>query len=522
VSDAVLDPTAAPGSAAPGSAAPGSAASGSGPDDPHDLSALVAHPTTELDADAGLFSPGRRSLTLGLVMTITLVAFESLAIGAVMPVVAKDLGDFSLYGWVFSAFFLASLIGIVVAGGWIDRGGMVGPLATGLGLFTVGLLIGGLAPSMEVLILARFLQGLGAGAIPPVGYVSIGRALPDQLRPRMFAVLSTAWVLPGVIGPALAGAIAQVSSWRLVFLGLLPLIGVAAAITLPAIRRAVPSAAEAAATADADGRVAERASAFRRRLPLALLLTLGAGLLVAGLTDGQPIPGGPLIVVGLGLVIPAFRALTPAGTLRAERGLPAAVLLRGVLTFTFFCADAYVPLALQAGRGLSPAVAGIALTGATLSWTAGAWVQARQIGRLGATRLVRSGFLVVVVGVASFAIVLSPAVPVVLGLLAWTVAGFGMGLAYAPISLTVLRDAPPGGEGAATSGLQLSDVLGTALGTGVGGALIALGVRSGADPRAGLLACFAVGALVGLGGFSLAGRLRRPGEPDVPTERATS
>jgi MFS family permease len=509
VSDAILEP--------PPASEPSSSATG--PDDPHDLSALVSHPTEEVDRDAGLFSPGRRALTIGLVMTVTLVAFESLAIGAVMPVVAEDLGDFSLYGWVFSAFFLANLIGIVVAGGWIDRGGLVGPLATGLGLFSVGLLMGGLAPSMEILILARFLQGLGAGAIPPVAYVSIGRALPDQLRPRMFAVLSTAWVLPGVIGPALAGAIAQLSSWRVVFLGLLPLIAVAAAITVPAIRSAVPSAADLAAM-EGTVRSAEAGSAFRRRLSLALLLTLGAGLLVAGLTDGRPAPGGPLIVIGLALVIPAFRALTPAGTLRAERGLPAAVLLRGVLTFAFFCADAYVPLALVAGRGLSPSVAGIALTGATLSWTAGAWIQARQIGRLGASRLVRGGFLVVVAGVASFALVLSPDVPVAVGLAAWTLAGLGMGLAYAPLSLTVLRDVPPGGEGAATSGLQLSDVLGTALGTGVGGALIALGVRNGAEPWAGLLAAFAAGAVAGLGGAVLAGRLRRPGEPDSPTERA--
>ena len=509
MSDAILEPP----------PASERSSSGIGPDDPHDLSALVSHPTEDVDRDMGLFSPGRRALTIGLVMTVTLVAFESLAIGAVMPVVAKDLGDFSLYGWVFSAFFLASLIGIVVTGGWIDRGGLVAPLATGLGLFSVGLLIGGLAPSMPVLVFARFLQGLGAGAIPPVAYVSIGRALPDNLRPRMFAVLSTAWVLPGVIGPALAGAIAQLSSWRVVFVGLLPLIAVAAVITLPAIRSAVPSAADVAAT-EATAGSAEAGSAFRRRLSLALVLTLGAGLLVAGLTDGRPFPGGPIIVIGLALVIPAFRALTPPGTLEAERGLPAAVLLRGVLTFTFFCADAYVPLALVGWRGLSPSIAGIALTGATLSWTAGAWVQARQIGRLGATRLVRSGFLVVVAGVASFALVLSPDVPVAVGLAAWTLAGLGMGLAYAPLSLTVLRDAPPGGEGAATSGLQLSDVLGTALGTGVGGALIALGVRSGAEPWAGLLACFAVGAIAGLGGSILAGRLRRTGEPDSPTERA--
>ena len=156
------------------------------------------------DPVGGLWRADRRALTIGLVLTITLVGFESLAISTVMPIVAQELGGLGgleLYGWVFSAFFLGSLIGIVVVGGAIDRGGLAIPFATGLGLFAIGLLIGGLAPSMPVLVGARFIQGLGAGAIQPIAYVAIGRTLPESLRPRMFATLSTAWILPGVVGP---------------------------------------------------------------------------------------------------------------------------------------------------------------------------------------------------------------------------------------------------------------------------------------------------------------------------------
>ena len=77
---------------------------------------------------------------------------------------------------------------------------------------------------MPILVAARFVQGLGAGTIPPIAYVAIGRSLPEALRPRMFATLSTAWVLPGVIGPAIAGRVGETLGWRYVFLGLLPLI----------------------------------------------------------------------------------------------------------------------------------------------------------------------------------------------------------------------------------------------------------------------------------------------------------
>ena len=182
------------------------------------------------DPADSLWSPDRRALTIGLVLTITLVAFEALAVSTVMPIAARELGGLELYGWVFSAFFLGSLIGIVVVGGLIDRRGLALPFATGLSLFGVGLLIGGLAPSMQVLVVARFIQGLGGGTIQPIAYVAIARTLPESLRPRMFAMLSTAWVVPGLVGPAIAGTIGEALGWRYVFLGLLPLIGLSGGV----------------------------------------------------------------------------------------------------------------------------------------------------------------------------------------------------------------------------------------------------------------------------------------------------
>src|SRR6185295_17373197 len=211
---------------------------------------------SDLSRDDGLWSAGRRALTIGLVLNVTIVASEALAVSTIMPIVARDLGGIDLYGWVFSGFFLGSLLGIVVAGMLIDRGGLARPFVLGIGLFAIGLLIGGLAPSMAVLVGARVIQGFGAGAIPAVAYVSIGRALPERLRPRMFATLSTAWVLPGVIGPTLAGVVAETLHWRLVFLGLLPLIAVASFLTLPAVAAVGPADA---ATGKAEHEVADRA-----------------------------------------------------------------------------------------------------------------------------------------------------------------------------------------------------------------------------------------------------------------------
>ncbi len=451
--------------------------------------------------DDGLWSPGRRALTIGLVLNVTIVASEALAVGTILPIVANDLGGIDLYGWVFSGFFLGNLLGIVVAGMLIDRGGLTRPFVMGIGLFSAGLLLGGLAPSMEVLVVARVIQGFGAGAIPAVAYVSIGRAMPQRLRPRMFATLSTAWILPGVIGPVAASAVTGLWNWRIVFLGLLPLIAIAATLTLPAIRAVAPAPPPAEGSA-----ASAKVAADRVRLPLAVILVAGAGLIVSGLSNLSPVPL-LLVVVGVVIGAPAFARLTPPGTIRAATGLPTAVLLRGFLTFAFFCADAYVPLVIQGWRHDTALIAGLAYMAATIAWTGGSWVNAHHIQRLGPGRFLRVGFVVLFVGVVGFLAVLLPAIPPAAGILIWAVAGFGMGLAYSTPSLVVLSEAPIDEQGFATAGLQLSDVLGASLGTGVGGALILFGSRAGEPGWEGLAATFGVAALVAAIGLALTARL---------------
>src|SRR3954470_20187064 len=127
-------------------------------------------PEPEIPDPGGVFAPSRRALTSGLVLTITLVGFEALAVATVLPVVERDLGDLWLYGWVFSAYLLAALVGTVVAGREADLRGPAPPFAAGCLLFAVGLVAGGLAPTMPLLVLARVVQGLGAGVVPAVAY----------------------------------------------------------------------------------------------------------------------------------------------------------------------------------------------------------------------------------------------------------------------------------------------------------------------------------------------------------------
>lgn len=445
----------------------------------------------------GVMAPARRATSVGLVLVITLVGFEAMAIATVMPRVSRDLRGIGLYGWVFSAFLLTSLLGIVLAGRLADRHGPARPFLLGLLLFSAGLVLGGLAPSMPVLVLGRAVQGLGAGAIPTVVYVVIGRAYPPALQPRMFAVLSSAWVLPALIGPALAGLITAALGWRWVFLALLPVVAGAGALALRSIRLLRP--VESASSAD-------RASATD-----AVRVAFGTGLLLGGLTAPGPVPLLALVAVGITIGVRPLRRLVPPGTLRGRPGPPAAVLARGLLTFAFFGTDAFVTLAVQDVRGAGVALGGVALAAGGVAWTTGSWTQQHAIHRVGPARLVQTGFVVVALGIGLFSIAILPTVPTATFVVAWAVAGFGIGLAYAPISIVVLDAAERGQEGRASTAVQLTDLLGCAIGIGIGGALVAWGERAGWDPARALHLGAGIDILVACGGALLAVRLRRPG-----------
>jgi MFS family permease len=445
----------------------------------------------EVATAGGVWTHGRRALTLGLVFTITLVGFEALAVTTVLSVIHDDLHDINLLGWVFPAYFLGSLFGVVAAGYDADRRGPARPFVVGLLLFGAGLLGGGLAPSMAVLVAMRALQGVGGGAIPAVAYVAIGRAYPATLQPRMFAVLSTAWVLPGLIGPAIAGAVASAFGWRWVFLGLLPLVALAAGMTTRALHELGPPGGD---------------EPVDRRLG-ALVLVIGAAMVIAGGTAHSIVATPVLVVAGAIIGTRAFLRLVPPGTARLATGLPAAIGLRGLLTFAFFGTDAFVSFTVTDARKESILYGGLALTAATLTWTAGSWIAERRVRVFGPARFVRVGLLVIAAGIGLMVGVARFDFPIATAVVAWGVAGLGMGLAYSPISLVTLALATEGAEGEASASLQLSDTLGISLGTGTTGAIVAAGAAAGSTRGEALAVAFVVCAVVALLTSLAAGRL---------------
>ncbi|WP_432504866.1 MFS transporter [Kineococcus arenarius] len=462
-------------------------------------------------APAGPLSREHRATTLPVLALICLVAFESIAVATAMPVAAADLGAVRSYGLAFSSFLTASLLGTVLAGGWADSRGPRAPMAAGAALFVVGQSVCALAPSFGVLLAGRVLAGLGGGLLVVSIYVVVGSAYPDEVRPRVFGWMSACWVLPGVAGPALAGWMAGAVGWRLVFGVVVPLAVLVAAVILPRVAAAAVAHAPAAGREPAGAGPSARGRAVR-----GLVVAVGAGALQAGaegLGDGGVLPL-VLTAAGAVAVLVALPALLPAGSLRLVRGLPSVVVVRGLFTAAFFGTETFVPLMLQSERGFSPAQAGLALTGGTIGWFSGTTAQARALDRVPRPLLLAAGGAVLAAAGALLAAVTLTGASGWWVLVAWLLAGCGMGLGMATTSVLTLRLAAPAERGLASSALQLSDNLGCVLGiAAAGGVFAALHTGAGRDQAVfgGLYAGLALVALAA----GLVGTRARPPRPAV-------
>ncbi|MET9249548.1 MFS transporter [Nonomuraea sp. NPDC051941] len=445
-----------------------------------------------------ILSPEYRVATVGIVLTITLVAFEGMSVGVVMPAVAHELNALDLYGISFSAFLIASLFANVVAGLWSDRRGYQLPFLSGVVLFVAGMALAGAAHSAGMFLVARAVQGLGAGASIVALLVMIARVYPEALRPKVFAAVSAAWVVPAMVGPAVAGFVAVQWGWRYVFYGIIPLVVPALVMLVPALR--MPSSSHEPSTGPRSRPVA---------MTLAATATAGgAGALLQGvdLLHRRPVVGALEAVAGLAFLVYGLYRLLPPDALRFARGLPTTVLMRGFFSAAFFGVNSFIPLALQEVKSFDLKLAGIALTTGALGWSAGSFLQSRREGE--AYRRIRLGAGCVTVSILICMLCVVPGVTGWVAVPAWIVAGFGMGFGMTTVSVTALRQSPLNEQGANSAALSVTDMLGSALAIGVGGALVNLIGHAPDEIATGFVVISFLMAAVALGATLLAGRTR--------------
>lgn len=389
-----------------------------------------------------------RLVSIGMIALVALGAFEAMAVTAAMPAVADSLHGLTLYPLAFALPLATGIVGMTLGGSLSDSRGTRPAVLGGVAVFALGLLMAGAAPTMAVLTIGRGVQGLGSGVFMVALYVVVAQHFPPRLQPRVFAAFAAAWVLPALVGPAIAGLIVDHVGWRWVFLSVPILSVVALGLLAPAMR---------------DSHPAERdETAPRSRIAWSILAAAAATALhLAGQADPLPAAAlGSAGVVGLMLSVPR---LLPAGAIALRPGLPSVVGIRGLVAGAFVAGEVFVPLLLNRERGLSPGTAGLALTASAVAWSLGSWLQGRDGLTIPRWRIGRYGIVFVAVGILGSSLVALPGVPVWAVLIPWPLAGLGMGLVMPVLSVLTLSASAAGDEGHNSSALQISDAIASTL-----------------------------------------------------------
>jgi MFS family permease len=430
-------------------------------------------------------------LIAGLVLGVTLVAFEVTSVVTAMPTITEELHGTSLYGLGVAVYTLANMVALVAAGELADRHGPVLPYVVSIATFVVGLVVAASASTMVMVVVGRTLQGAGTGGLQPIAYLLVQRAVPAERQPKMFAILSAGWVLPSLFAPAIAGSIVDAFGWRWVFLSIIPLALLVAALAVRPMR--------------AYGSVAQRST--DSNIAFAFGAASGVGAFCTGIQTATPAWAVVLVVGGAVIAVPSLRRVLPRGVARAATGLPAIALCRILATAAFLGADSFIPLAADRIHGARPLTQGFVIIGAALAWTFGQWVRAHRTV-VDAAAAVRTGFLFLALGLALVTPVLWSGWPLWCTFLGWSVGGLGMGLLFNPSTVATMSYATPGVEGKVSSQVNLSDALGFSLMGGIGGAAVAVADRGTIHIATALGLTLALAIVLALAGAGLSSRIR--------------
>jgi multidrug resistance protein len=427
------------------------------------LQAIVTGTDPISRRDVGLRSE-RGPVLLAVMLSTALVALDQTIVATAVPSIVDDLGGFREFPWLFSVYLLAQAATVPVNGKLADQFGRKPLMYYGIALFLLGSVLCAVAWSMPVLIAARGLQGLGAGAVQPIGMTLIGDIYSLRERAKVQGYVASVWGISSVVGPAVGGVFSQLLTWRFIFWVNVPLCLLAAWM----LRRFDERVEHRRAQVDYTG---------------AVLLTLGTTLVVLGLLEGgsswawsswqTPAVFGSavLLLAGFGLV--ERRAAEPILPLWVFTSRT--LVVSGALSFLvgglLLGLSSYVPTLGQEVIGASAITSGFALAALTLGWP----VAAAQAGRLYLTVGFRAtGLLGVALAVAG-AVVL-----VVLDTTEslWPVAGgcvligLGMGWVAAPALIVAQSSVAWGERGVATATNMFARSVGSAVGVAVFGAMV--------------------------------------------------
>lgn len=423
--------------------------------------------TTQTEKTAAL-TPQTTLTLIGVALGIFMGALENTIVGTAMPTVIATLGGIEIYSWVAVAYLLASTISTPIWGKMADLLGRRPALFGGLALFILGSALSGAAHSMVQLIAFRALQGLGSGALFPVGMTIVADLLTLEKRTKTIALFSGMWGMASLFGPLVGGFLTEHWSWRWVFYINLPFGMLAAGLVW----------------ANYTERHARRANI---KLDYAGTLTLTLGLIALlilverGSVLRRPqVLGGALFYLALGLAFIWIERRSPEPLIPLKlfrERMVLATTLHGLFAgMMMFGSMLYLPLFAQGVLGASPTAAGAILTPYILSWVVCSIIGGRMILRIGYRPVVLTGMLLMMLGSLMLAFV---SAATTLNLLAGAVIlmGMGGGLTLSSLMIGAQHSVPRALLGVVTSTVQFARNIGASLGVGILGAVMAWRLR---------------------------------------------
>lgn len=404
------------------------------------------------------------------VSTISLVAFEIIAVATAMPFVVEELHGEHLYALASGIVLAAQLVTTVLAGPWCDAKGPKLIFYFGIFFFIFGLIGAAVATNIELLVVGRAVQGFGGGLILVPLYVMIAKFVAPREQPAFFAAFAAAWILPSLIGPMIAGILVEHLSWRWVF-GL-PAVLVIIAMPLYVLKlRQFPNTAANV-----------KVQSMYRILGFAVLagVSVGALQIISGTKASDFTPFTFLIIGTLTVVLfAAVRPLLPPHTFRIAPGLPATVFYRGLLNGSYLTVELFLPLMLKNLHGYSPTAAGMVLTVGAITWAAGSWIQGRIFDLKIRAKLPIAASLLQLLGTLITLLGIFSNINGAFIYLGWLFASFGIGLVYPALAAHALALTPPERHGQTSSAVQVSDTLGAAVLIAFGGIIFAFSEPAG-------------------------------------------
>ena len=411
------------------------------------------------------------SLLIGLVAAMSLHAFDDIAIVTMLPEVTRQLGGEIWFGASFFAYLLLSLVSLVWAGHLTDNDGPRKPFVTGLIVFVIGLLVGAFAQSMPQFVLGRALQGFGGGAIQAVVFSAINIAYDEQGRKRAISLLASAWILPALLAPMLAGFVTATWHWSWVFLGMIPL---AVIVAITTQRRLAELNRVKTGDAETDPpKPSTSQDEYTRLIKNTARMAAGIGIFLSGLNwfaNSLMLPA--FLIVGTCLFWRPLLALFPTGILLARPGLSAALAVKCLLVYACLGSEAFLPAFLTDTFNYSTFEAGSVVTSGAAAWIIATWLFERHGERFRVSHLLTIG-----TAILAFGLMLLMAVLLVLKLpmlvyAAWAVVCFGMGLSYSMAIAEAMKHTDKGTEGATATGAGMVDAIGFSFASGIGGAVL--------------------------------------------------